>query len=45
MENTVTVSKEEYLRLKHMAEIDAAFLKELVSSLLDIKTGRVKQVR
>jgi len=45
MPETITIEKEEYLRLKYQAEIDADFLKELVSSLFDIKTGRVKQVR
>jgi len=45
MLETVTIEKEEYLRLKHQAEIDTGFLEELVSSLFDIKAGRIKQVR
>ena len=45
MPETVTIEKEEYLRLKHQAEIDTDFLKELVSSLFDIKAGKVTQVR
>jgi len=45
MEETVTIPKEEYWRLKHQAEIDSEFLKELISSLLDIKTGKVKRAR
>jgi len=45
MPETVTIEKEEYLRLKQQAEIDTEFLKELVSSLRDIKAGKVKQVR
>ena len=45
MSETITIEKEEYLRLKHQAEIDMDFLKELVSSLFDIRTGRVTQVR
>lgn len=45
MSETVTISKEEYLELKQQAEIDTEFLKELVSSLFDIKAGKVTQVR
>jgi len=45
MQETITIPKEEYLRLRQQAEIDADFLKELFSSLLDIKTGKVRQVR
>ena len=41
----VTIPKEEYVRLKQQAEIDTEFLKELVSSMQDIKAGKVKQVR
>ncbi len=45
MQETVTIPKKEYLRLKYQSEIDTGFLKELFSSLLDIKTGKIKQVR
>ena len=45
MQETVTIPKEEYLRLRQQAEIDVDFLKELFSSLLDIKTGKVRQVK
>jgi hypothetical protein len=45
MQETVTIPKEEYFQLKQQAEVDTDFLKELVSSLLGIKTGKVTQVR
>ncbi|MBU0635734.1 hypothetical protein KKE06_01795 [Candidatus Micrarchaeota archaeon] len=45
MEETVTIPKNEYVRLKRQAKVDNEFLKELVQSLADIKTGSVKQVR
>ncbi|MDD5148754.1 MAG: hypothetical protein PHH08_04795 [Candidatus ainarchaeum sp.] len=43
--NAVVISKAEYLRLKQQAEIDLGFLKDLFSSVADIRSGRVKQVR
>lgn len=45
MQDTVTISRSEYERLKKQANIDMEFLKELVSSLADIKAGRVRRVR
>jgi len=45
MQETVTISKKEYLRLKNLAEKDTQFLEELISSLNDIKTGKVTRVR
>lgn len=41
----VTIPKVEYLALKQQAKIDLEFVKDLVSSLADIKAGRVRQVR
>jgi hypothetical protein len=41
---TVTIPKEEYLRLKKCAEVDQDLLNQLVSSLEDIKSGRIKRV-
>ncbi|MCR4335477.1 MAG: hypothetical protein NUV57_02985 [archaeon] len=44
----ITVPKAEYAMLKRQAKhanIDREFLKELVSSLADIKAGRVIRVR
>ncbi len=45
MQDTVTIPKTEYERLKRQANIDMEFLKELVDSLADIKAGRVRRVR
>ena len=41
---TVTISKEEYIRLKKCEKIDQELLNQLVSSLEDIKSGRIKRV-
>ena len=41
---TVTISKEEYLRLKKMEEVDQELLTQFVSSLEDIKHGRIRRV-
>ena len=41
---TVTIPREEYLRLKKYAEVDQGLLNQLVSSLEDIKSGRIKRV-
>ena len=41
---TVTIPKEEYIKLKKYAEIDKELLNQLVSSLEDIKEGRIKRV-
>ncbi|HZX20539.1 MAG TPA: hypothetical protein VFF13_06005 [archaeon] len=45
MSDTVTISKEEYAELKSQAKIDKEFLKELIQSLKDIKSGNVTRVR
>jgi len=42
--DTVTISKEEYLKLKKSVEIDKDLLNQIVSSLEDIKAGRVRRV-
>jgi hypothetical protein len=41
---TVTIPKEEYLKLKKYAEVDEDLLNQLVSSLEDIKAGRIRRV-
>ena len=41
---TVTISKEEYLRLKKYEEMDQELLNQIVSSLKDIKHGRIRRV-
>lgn len=45
MQETVTIPKKEYIKLKRKANTDEKFLKELAQSLEDIKNGRVKRVR
>lgn len=42
---TVTISKEEYERLKIQANIDVELLKQLMESFQDIKEGRVRRVK
>ncbi len=42
---TVTISKQEYEHLKEQAEIDVEILKQLTSSLKDIKMGNVRRVK
>jgi PHD/YefM family antitoxin component YafN of YafNO toxin-antitoxin module len=42
---TVTITREEYEKLKEKAGIDKELLHELVQGLKDIKAGRVKKVR
>jgi len=42
---TVTISKEEYERLKGQANIDEELLQELVQGLKDIKAGNVRRVK
>jgi len=42
---TITISKEEYERLKMQANIDVELLKQLTESLKDIKEGRVRRVK
>ncbi len=45
MAETVTIPKEEYLRLKYKAEAEETVLEELIRSLEDIKCGRITRVR
>jgi len=45
MQETVTIPKAEYLKLKKQAKIDMEFIKDIMSSLADIKAGRVRRVR
>ena len=39
---TVTISKEEYIRLRKESKIDHEFLLKIVRGLEDIRPGRVK---
>jgi len=41
---TVTIPKEEYERLKKLDNVDHELIKQLVSSLEDVKAGRIKRV-
>jgi len=45
MTETVTIPKEEYVRLKYRAEAEEGVLEQLIQSLEDIKCGRVTRVR
>jgi PHD/YefM family antitoxin component YafN of YafNO toxin-antitoxin module len=42
---TVTISKEEYEKLKEQADIDVDLLKQLMESFNDIKAGRIRRVK
>lgn len=42
--DTVTISKEEYQRLKRLEKIDRDLIEQLVKSLDDVKAGRIKRV-
>ncbi len=44
MEETVSIPKKEYIKLKKNSEIDKEFLEEIAKSLEDIKKGRVKRI-
>lgn len=41
---TVTISKEEYDRLKRLEKIDHDLIQQLVDSLEDAKHGRIRRV-
>ena len=42
---TVTISKEEYEKLKEQANIDLDLLRQLMESFEDIKAGRIRRVK
>ena len=42
---TVTIPKQEYNRLKKQANIDMSLLKQLIGSLADIKSGKIRRVK
>jgi hypothetical protein len=44
-QETVTIPRKEYKKLKRQAEIDIDLLQQLMSSFKDIKEGRVRRVR
>ena len=45
MEDTITISKQEYNKLKMQANIDVDLLMQLMESFKDIKQGRVRRVK
>ena len=45
MQETVTISKEEYELLKKQSKIDLDLLKQFVESFKDIKEGRIRRVK
>ncbi len=44
MENTITISREEYERLKRLERIDLELAEQFKKSLEDVKKGRIKRV-
>lgn len=44
MEETVTIPKKEYLKLKKLEKVDKELINKIVSSLEDIKAGRIRRV-
>ena len=43
-QETVTISKKEYERLKKLEQIDNELIKQFISSFEDIKAGRIRRV-
>lgn len=43
-QETVTIPKTEYRKLKKKADMNESYLKEMVQSLVEIKQGKVKRV-
>ena len=43
--DTVTISRQEYEKLKMQAEVDVELLKQLMESFRDIKEGRIRKVK
>ncbi len=41
---TITILKDEYMKLKKCEEVDTELLNQLVDSMEDIKAGRIKRV-
>ena len=42
---TVTISKEEYEKLKREANIDVDLLKQFLETFKDIKEGRIRSIK
>lgn len=43
-QETITISKEEYERLKKLEELDLDLIRQFASSLEDLKKGRFKRL-
>ncbi len=43
-DKTVTISMEEYQKLKRLEEINTELIEQLIKSLEDVKKGRIKRV-
>ena len=43
-QETVTIPKEEYQRLKKKEKVDSEFLKDLAMGMKDILSGKVKEI-
>ena len=41
---TVTIQKEEYVKLKKLEKVDAELIAEIAQGIKDIITGKVKEV-
>ncbi len=42
---TITISREEYERLKRQANIDVDLLQQFLQSFKDIKEGRIRRIK
>ena len=42
---TITITKEEYEKLKSQANVDVELLEQLMDSFKDIKEGKVRRVK
>ncbi len=44
MTETVTIPKEEYLRLKKLEKLDYELLNQITNSFKDIKEGKIRRI-
>ena len=44
MPETVTISKEEYDRLKRKEEVDTDLLEDIAHGIKDVLTGKIKEI-
>jgi predicted CopG family antitoxin len=45
MEKTITITREEYERLRELSEIDSELLQQFLESFKDIKKGNFRRVK